>query len=189
MGLLETAADLHRRGVIRRFSAVLRHREAGFRARVQTADRGGLMAEVKNDPFSMPDPRHVASQLLGAIDWQTEVSGFCRCPGEAFHTSANGKRDCRVNVDGAPTIFCFHSSCSPAVAEANKRLRRGLGTPWTLMLPGGKILRAGDVKLMVLKLAARPKDFVPNQRPDLRTPPPTSPATPKVLPASAPAPK
>ncbi len=31
-GLLETAADLHRRGVMRRFSAVLRHREAGFRA-------------------------------------------------------------------------------------------------------------------------------------------------------------
>ena len=64
------------------------------------------------------DPRHVAVRLLGAIDWQTEVSGYCRCPGEAFHTSANGKKDCRVNVDGAPTIFCFHASCSPAVAEA-----------------------------------------------------------------------
>jgi len=30
--LLETAADLHQRGVMRRFSAVLRHREAGYRA-------------------------------------------------------------------------------------------------------------------------------------------------------------
>jgi hypothetical protein len=92
------------------------------------------------------DPRHVASQILGAIDWQTEVSGFCRCPGEAFHTSANGKKDCRVNVDGAPTIFCFHSSCSSAVAEANRRLRREVSaSPWELRLPDGRVLRSGDV--------------------------------------------
>jgi len=44
----------------------------------------------------MIDPRQISSRLLGAIDWQTEVSGFCRCPGEAFHTSTNGKKDCRV---------------------------------------------------------------------------------------------
>src|SRR5215472_15294505 len=94
----------------------------------------------------MLDPRHVAARLLGAIDWQTEVSGFCRCPGEAMHTSANGKRDCRVNVDGAPTIFCFHASCVAAVAEANRRLRRELGaSAWELRLPGGQTLRSGDV--------------------------------------------
>ena len=94
----------------------------------------------------MLDPRHAAVRLLGAIDWQTEVSGFCRCPGEAFHTRGNGKKDCRVNVDGAPTIFCFHASCAGAVAEANRRLRRELGaSPWELRLPGGKVLRSGDV--------------------------------------------
>ena len=94
----------------------------------------------------MLDPRHVASQLLGAIDWQNEVSGFCRCPGESFHTSANSRKDCRVNVDGAPTIFCFHASCSAAVAEANRRLRRELNaSPWELRLPGGRRLRSGDV--------------------------------------------
>src|SRR3974390_827255 len=92
------------------------------------------------------DPRHVASQILGAINWQTEVSGFCRCPGEAFHTSSNGKKDCRVNVDGAPTIFFFHASCAAAVAEANRRLRRELGaSPWELRLPDGRLLRSGDV--------------------------------------------
>ena len=94
----------------------------------------------------MLDPRQIASQLLGAIDWQTEVSGFCRCPGEAFHTSANGKKDCRVNVDGAPTIYCFHSSCGAAVAEANRRLRREVNaSPWELRLPDGQVLRSGDV--------------------------------------------
>jgi len=92
------------------------------------------------------DPRQVAFQILGAIDWQTEVSGFCKCPGEAFHTSANGKKDCRVNVDGAPTIYCFHSSCSAAVAEANRRLRREVNaSPWELRLPSGQVLRSGDV--------------------------------------------
>ena len=94
----------------------------------------------------MIDPRQVAFQIRGAIDWQTEVSGFCKCPGEAFHTSTNGKKDCRVNVDGAPTIYCFHSSCSAAVAEANRRLRREVNaSPWELRLPSGQVLRSGDV--------------------------------------------
>src|SRR6516164_2581119 len=95
---------------------------------------------------SLAEPHHVASRLLGPIDWQNEVSGFCKCPGEGMHTSANGKRDCRVNVDGAPTIFCFHASCAVAVAEANRRLRRALaGTAWELRLSGGQTLRSGDI--------------------------------------------
>src|SRR5215471_8409744 len=94
----------------------------------------------------MTDPRQIAAGIVGRVDWQTEVSGFCRCPGEAMHTSNNGKKDCRVNVDGAPTIFCFHASCAMAVAEANRRLRRELGaSPWELRLPDGRTLRSGDV--------------------------------------------
>jgi hypothetical protein len=94
----------------------------------------------------MNDPRHVAAGIVGAVDWQTEVSGFCRCPGESLHTHKTGKKDCRVNVDGAPTIYCFHSSCAPAVASANRNLRLAIGqSPWELKLPGGKILRSGDV--------------------------------------------
>ncbi|TAK98818.1 MAG: hypothetical protein EPO07_11525 [Verrucomicrobia bacterium] len=94
----------------------------------------------------MNDPRQVAASIVGAVDWQTEVSGFCRCPGEALHTQQNGKKDCRVSVDGAPTIYCFHASCSPVVAEANRRLRRELGDwSWEIALPGGRVLRNGDV--------------------------------------------
>jgi hypothetical protein len=94
----------------------------------------------------MIDPRHVAMGILGQVDWQTEVSGFCRCPGEAFHTHRTGKKDCRVNLDGAPTIHCFHASCAPAVGEANRRLRREIGaSPWEIRLPGGRVLRNGDV--------------------------------------------
>jgi hypothetical protein len=94
----------------------------------------------------MTDPRQIAASIVGAVDWQTEVSGFCRCPGEALHTHQNGKKDCRISVDGAPTIYCFHSSCGPVVAEANKRLRRELGvSSWEITLPGGRVLRNGDV--------------------------------------------
>lgn len=94
----------------------------------------------------MTDPRYIAASIVGAVDWQTEVSGFCRCPGEALHTQQNGKKDCRINVDGAPTIFCFHASCAAAVAEANRRLRRALGErSWAIELPGGRVLRSGDI--------------------------------------------
>ena len=94
----------------------------------------------------MNDPRHIAASIVGVVDWQTEVSGFCRCPGETLHTHPTGKKDCRVNVDGAPTIHCFHASCAAVVGEANRRLRRELGSvSWELKLPSGATLRNGDV--------------------------------------------
>src|SRR6478736_4775257 len=94
----------------------------------------------------MNDPRLMAASIVGVVDWHTEVSGFCRCPGEALHTQHNGTKDCRVNVDGAPTIYCFHSSCAAVVADANKRLRRELGvSSWEIALPCGRVLRSGDV--------------------------------------------
>lgn len=94
----------------------------------------------------MIDPRHIAASICGAVDWQTEVSGFCRCPGEALHTHQNGRKDCRVSVDGAPTIYCFHASCAPIVAAANRKLRCAIGqSPWEIALPGGRVLRSGDI--------------------------------------------
>jgi len=85
-------------------------------------------------------------QLLGTIDWQNEVSGFCRCPGESLHTHQTGRKDCRVNLDGAPTIFCFHSSYLPAVSAANRRFRQLLNSgSWSIQLPGGTVLRSGDL--------------------------------------------
>lgn len=94
----------------------------------------------------MNDPRQMAVGIVGAVDWQSEVSGFCRCPGEALHTHPTGTKDCRVSIDGAPTIFCFHASCAPLVAEANRRLRKELGVrSWEIVLPNGGVLRSGDL--------------------------------------------
>ncbi len=94
----------------------------------------------------MTDPRQIAAGIVGAVEWETEVSGLCHCPGESLHTHKTGKKDCRVNIDGAPTIHCFHSSCAGEVAKANHKLRSELGrSEWSLVLPGGGVLRSGDV--------------------------------------------
>jgi hypothetical protein len=94
----------------------------------------------------MTDPRIVVHRLLGQVDWQTETHGYVRCPGESLHNSRTGKKDCQVHIDGAPTVSCFHASCIGAVQQANKTLRRELGqSHWELVLPGGRVLRSGDV--------------------------------------------
>jgi hypothetical protein len=69
----------------------------------------------------------IAESILGAIEWEDETLGYCACPGEALHTHPTGKLHCRVALSGAPTIHCFHSSCSSAVEEANHRLRSEIG--------------------------------------------------------------
>lgn len=100
----------------------------------------------KTGKEDITDPRQIAASIVGAVDWQTEVSGFCRCPGEALHTQHNGKKDCRISVDGAPTIFCFHTSCASVVADADRKLRCAIGqSPWEITLPGGCVLRSGDI--------------------------------------------
>ena len=94
----------------------------------------------------MSDPRTTAAAIVGVIAWETELRGFCKCPGEALHTHKSGAKDCRIHIDGAPTIHCVHHSCSQAVADGNMALRRALGeSPWEITMPGGKTVRSGDV--------------------------------------------
>ncbi len=67
--------------------------------------------------------RRIAEAMLGRI----EEGGFVKCPGQAHHTGRSARKDCRVRLDGAPTVFCVHTSCLSAVEEANDRLRREIG--------------------------------------------------------------
>lgn len=68
-------------------------------------------------------PRVTVEKLYPTIEWEDDVTGFITCPGEALHTHPTKKRDCRIKIDGAPTIFCLHHSCKPAVDDANYELR------------------------------------------------------------------
>ena len=68
----------------------------------------------------------IAERILGAIHW-TDEGGFCKCPGEHLHTTANGAKDCKVMLDSVPTIKCFHDSCAGIVDGVNHELRSQIG--------------------------------------------------------------
>ncbi|NDG01917.1 MAG: hypothetical protein EB119_01715, partial [Synechococcaceae bacterium WBB_34_004] len=74
----------------------------------------------------MTPSQRQAESIVGQVDWQSENHGLCKCPGEAAHTSHTRIRDTTVFVDGAPTIFCWHTSCTPYRDEANRKLRRAI---------------------------------------------------------------
>ena len=78
-----------------------------------------LAAPSSNHP---PTRTQIAEKLLGVIQW-TDEGGFCKCPGEHLHTTANAAKDCKVMLDGVPTIKCFHGSCAGIVGGVNHELR------------------------------------------------------------------
>jgi VirE-like protein len=68
-----------------------------------------------------------AEDLLGGIDWESETSGFLTCPGKHLHTTGEGERDCKIDLDKVPTVHCFHSHCRGILHGINKELRSRIG--------------------------------------------------------------
>jgi len=66
----------------------------------------------------------LAEAALGVIDWVEPELGYCRCPGEASHSTRSGARDCRVHLAGAIWIDCFHGSCTGIREDVSRDLRR-----------------------------------------------------------------
>jgi Protein of unknown function (DUF3631)/VirE N-terminal domain len=86
--------------------------------------------------LDMPLRERIASELLGPLSWSTEKGGyFCKCPGEASHTSGTADRHTIVYLDNAPTIKCQHNSCSKSVGDHNELLRSRIGK--AEYVPGG----------------------------------------------------
>ena len=71
--------------------------------------------------------RRIAVEMLGAIKWSGETKGFCICPGHHLHTSANAPEDCKLHLDGAPTVDCFHNSCRGIRDGVNHEMRCRIG--------------------------------------------------------------
>ncbi len=109
-------------------------------------------------------PAVIAERLLGAIDWFEPLRGYCACPGSAQHTTATTPRDCMVMLDGAPTVYCFHSSCLPAVEAANRSLRQSLakgqitGRMWR---PSAADLARQRERERLMKIGRRAKEQAP----------------------------
>src|SRR5512139_2560588 len=74
----------------------------------------------------MLNPQYITEGVVGPVRWTSATQGYCRCPGSALHTTSPGAKDCRVKIDGIPTLYCFHTHCASAVDAANKQLRRAL---------------------------------------------------------------
>jgi hypothetical protein len=68
----------------------------------------------------------IAENELGEITWLSSTQGFCECPGKDRHTNQDGRKDCVVYLDRIPSLYCVHSSCAPAIVEANRKLRSAI---------------------------------------------------------------
>jgi hypothetical protein len=88
---------------------------------------GSQATDDAKKPLPLAGLQALAESIAGTIEWQDATTGFCRCPGQHFHTRANGKRDCRVTLDRVPTVFCVHSSCGPQIERVNHALRSAIG--------------------------------------------------------------
>ena len=69
------------------------------------------------------DRRAKVEQLFGQVSWKDETTGFITCPGHQKHTTPEGDRDCRIKIDGVPTLSCVHASCEEEIKSANNKLR------------------------------------------------------------------
>ena len=49
------------------------------------------------------------------------------CPGEHLHTTGDNERDCKIELDGAPTVHCFHNHCRGILDAINRELRSRIG--------------------------------------------------------------
>lgn len=78
--------------------------------------------------------REIVSAMFDVIEWKHEELAFISCPGKSLHTGKNAKKDCRVSLNGAPTLFCLHSSCAAIVEEANLKMRRACRNKSPLMV-------------------------------------------------------
>src|SRR5262249_1580556 len=82
---------------------------------------------VSNGAVDLNVRQRIATEFLGQIDWQSETSGFFTCPGKHLHTTGDGERDCKIDIDDVPSIHCFHDHCRGIIDALNRELRARIG--------------------------------------------------------------
>jgi hypothetical protein len=102
-----------------------------------------------------------AAELLGAIDWDSDVHGFLPCPGKHLHSTGEGERDCEIHLDGAPTLHCFHDHCSGFLAGLNHELRSRIAKAERENAPKIKVLHEDDEDSSVTSLVS-PVEIYPS---------------------------
>ena len=105
----------------------------------------------------------IAENQLGEITWVSSAEGYCECPGKDRHSSKDGGKDCVVYLDRIPTLHCLHASCTPAIEEANRKLRAAIlngskdneGKPRRLTAEDKAKLMEGDRRERLRQRAAK----------------------------------
>jgi hypothetical protein len=82
------------------------------------------MSQTNENQSPTGSRRAIVEKSLTVSRWDTESKGFCRCPGEAKHTTKTGDTDTMINIDGVATLFCLHQACAEEVADENREIRR-----------------------------------------------------------------
>jgi hypothetical protein len=78
-------------------------------------------------PANLAVRQRIAVELMGAIEWDSEMHGFLKCPGQHLHTTSSAERDCEIHLDGSPTLHCFHDHCRGFLDGLNHELRSRIG--------------------------------------------------------------
>lgn len=97
--------------------------------------------------------RKIALALLDEVEWIDDTEAYCTCPGKDHHTDVDSSRDCRVKIDGVPTVSCPHDSCLSNVKAANDTLRRIIRSQEVVLLPDGHMRVADSAELLFTILA------------------------------------
>jgi hypothetical protein len=82
---------------------------------------------LSNGVVDLSGRQRIATELLGEVNWETDTSGFVVCPGKDRHTAGNGLKDCKVYLDGPPSLHCVHNSCRMVVDAMEYALRSQIG--------------------------------------------------------------
>jgi hypothetical protein len=85
-----------------------------------------------NSEINLSERQRIASEIMARYDcpvrWLSDSKGRAlHCPGEHLHTAGDKPRDCDVDLDGAPTVHCFHTSCRGILGGINYELRSRIG--------------------------------------------------------------
>jgi hypothetical protein len=97
--------------------------------------------------LDLSERARIAEEILGEIDWESETRGYLPCPGKHLHTAADKDHDCRIDIDGAPTLHCFHDSCSGIVAGVNHELRSRIGIDEADLVTADDVETGKEVRL------------------------------------------
>ena len=76
---------------------------------------------------NLSERQRIATEMFGNIEWTSEASGYCVCPGKHLHTTGDGERDCKIQLHGAPNIHCFHDHCRGILEGVNHELQSRIG--------------------------------------------------------------